>query len=324
MKKLICCVILNQLVIHFLTAMFICLSPFPLAAQKKIQPLYEAKIKQLANGDTTGRWPPAAPIPSPGALLPFNRVVAYYGNFLSSKMGILGEYDPQLVLKKLKEQAKEWELADPSTPVIPAIHYIAVTAQSTPCDGKYRLRMAAAEIKKAIAMADSIHGIVFLDIQVGRSTLQAELPLLEKYLQLSNVHLAIDPEFSMKDSSRPGTVIGSYVAEDVNYASSFLSELVQRKKIPPKILVVHRFTAAMLKGYKNIHLRSDVQVVINMDGFGPPALKKSSYHYFIFREPVQFAGFKIFYKNDTRAGAKLMKPVEILQLKPQPIYIQYQ
>lgn len=285
---------------------------------------YEAKMRQLANGDSTLRWPPACPLPATGALLPFKRIVAFYGNFFCTKMGILGEFGQAVVLQKLQQQVKEWKHADPATPVIPAIHYIAVTAQATPCDGKYRLRMPGSEIEKAIAMADSVKGIVFLDVQVGMSTLQAELPLLEKYLQLSNVHLAIDPEFSMKNNAIPGSVIGSYTAEDLNYAIRFLGNLVQLKKIPPKILIVHRFTAPMFTGYKNIQLQKEVQVVINMDGFGSPALKKSSYHYFIFREPVQFAGFKVFYKNDVKTGGRIMSPAEILQLRPQPIYIQYQ
>ena len=41
-------------------------------------------------------------------------------------------------------------------------------------------------------------------------------------------------------------------------------------------------------------------------------------------EPVQFTGFKLFYKNDTKRGSRLMTPEEILQLTPKPVYIQYQ
>ena len=67
-----------------------------------------------------------------------------------------------------------------------------------------------------------------------------------------------------------------------------------------------------------------MQIVINMDGFGSPYLKKQTYYYAIYKEPVQFAGFKLFYKPDVNTGKRLMTPGEILQLKPQPIYIQYQ
>jgi hypothetical protein len=57
-----------------------------------------------------------------------------------------------------------------------------------------------------------------------------------------------------------------------------------------------------------------------MDGFGAPALKRSIYDYIVTRRPVQFAGLKLFYKNDR----PLMTPAEIIALRPIPVYIQYQ
>src|SRR5579875_2548373 len=48
---------------------------------------YDSLMRYLANGDTTGKWPVKnAPYPLAGALLPFNRIVAYYGNLYSKKM----------------------------------------------------------------------------------------------------------------------------------------------------------------------------------------------------------------------------------------------
>lgn len=239
-------------------------------------------------------------------------------------MGILGEFPTKKLLEKLKLQVEEWEKADTSMPVIPAIHYIAVTAQSNAGDGYYRVRMPEKEIRKAIALGDSIKGLVFLDIQPGLSILQQEIPRLEKYLLLPNVHLGVDAEYSMKTGQAPGSAIGSFDAGDINYAAEWLQTLVKKNKLPPKILVVHRFTSAMLTNYAQITTRPEVQIVINMDGFGSMALKKSSYHHFIFKQPVQFTGFKVFYKNDTADGTPVMKPKEILQLTPIPVYIQYQ
>lgn len=286
--------------------------------------IYRKKIIQLANADKSGRWPPVTAIPKHGAIIPYKRVVAFYGNFYCPQMGILGEYTASVMLQKLKLQAKEWEKADPGTPVVPALHYIAVTAQNNACDGYYRLRMPDSEIIKAVKLADSVNGIVFLDVQVGLSNLQAELPRLEKFLKLKNVHLGIDPEFSMKSKLKPGSSIGTLDAADVNYVMNFLARIVAENTIPPKILVVHRFTSEMLTNYKSIVTRPEVQVVINMDGFGSPVLKKSTYHYFIYKQPVQFAGFKVFYKNDVKTGGRIMSPSEILALQPQPVYIQYQ
>ncbi|MNR58824.1 hypothetical protein D3C85_1799190 [compost metagenome] len=64
---------------------------------------------------------------------------------------------------------------------------------------------------------------------------------------------------------------------------------------------------------------------MHMDGWGEPELKKGTYRHFIQSEPVQFTGFKLFYKNDLKkAPNRLMTPEELLKLTPKPIYIQYQ
>jgi hypothetical protein len=104
--------------------------------------LYRKLIVHLANGDSSGRWPVKTVYPNPGAILPFKRIVAYYGNLYSKRMGVLGEYPPDEMLRMLKGEVKKWQAADTTIPVIPALHYIAVTAQgSAGRDGKYRARM---------------------------------------------------------------------------------------------------------------------------------------------------------------------------------------
>lgn len=289
---------------------------------------YVNKLKALANGDTTGKWPTAIhQLPSDGrAILPFNRIIAYYGNLYSKKMGILGEVPPKELWVKLNKELAAWRKADPNTPVIPAIHYIASVSQGSPQkDGKYRLRMPSHQIDSALAVAKMGNAIVFLDIQVALSNVQAEVPVLEKYLKMPHVHLGIDPEFSMKDGSLPGKRIGTMNEEDINFCSDYLAKLVKANNLPPKVLVVHRFTQGMVRNYKNIKLHPEVQIVMNMDGWGEPVLKRSTYKLYIYKEPVQFTGFKLFYKNDLKKDPHVMlTPEDLLKLKPQPIYIQYQ
>ncbi|MCL6524355.1 MAG: hypothetical protein K6T34_06800 [Thermoflavifilum sp.] len=270
-------------------------------------------------------WPVKFPPTLPGSIFPEHRVVAFYGNLYSKKMGILGELPPDQMVAKLLQMAHMWQQADTTKKVIPALHLIAVTAQGYPGkDGKHRLRMPNWMIDSVMHMASRINGLVFLDVQVGLSTLQDEVPRLEPYLKLPNVHLAIDPEFSMKTGAAPGTRIGTFDAADVNYCADFLTRLVQQYHLPPKILVVHRFTQRMLTNYKDIKLRPEVQIVMDMDGWGPKSLKIDSYKNFIAREPVEYTGFKLFFKNDTRNGQPLMTPQEVLSLFPPPVYIQYQ
>jgi hypothetical protein len=288
--------------------------------------LYDATMRSMVNGDSTGKWPVKGDYPLPGAILPMKRVLAYYGNLYSTKMGILGELPEQQMLEKLQGEVKRWQAADTTVEVVPALHYIAVTAQGSPgAGGKYRLRMPFKEIDKVLAMAAKINALVFIDIQVGLGTVQDEVPQLEKYFKMPHVHFGIDPEFSMKTGAKPGSVIGSFDAADINYVTNYLAKIVKENNLPPKMLVVHRFTQAMVTNYKQIKLQPEVQIVMDMDGWGAKARKITTYKTFIHREPVQFTGFKLFYKNDFREpGSRIMTPEEVLSLKPKPIYIQYQ
>lgn len=294
--------------------------------------LYNRILRHLANGDSSGKWPVKTVYPNPGAILPFKRIIAYYGNLYSKRMGVLGEYPPNEMLSMLKAELKKWQAADTSIPVVPALHYIAVTAQgSAGKDGKYRARMPFKQIDSVLHMAARINALVFLDVQVGFSDVQTEIPLLEKYLSMPNVHLGIDAEFAMHPGMRVGKNVGSFDAADVNWCSDYLTKLCKAHNLPPKVFIVHRWTQKMITNYKSIRPRPDVQIVMDMDGWGPQQLKMDTYKNYEWAQPVQFTGFKLFYKNDVKTLAKvkfaattMMTPKQVLALKPSPIYIQYQ
>src|SRR6185312_15990169 len=173
-------------------------------------------------------------------------------------------YPQAEVLTRLQAVEEEWAKADPSTPVMPALDYIAVSAQASPGkDGKYSLR--------------------------------DELPRLEPFMKLPNVELALDPEFALVAGRRPGAWRGTMNAGEINYAIEWLAGVVKANHLAPKILVVHRFTQAMVTGYKEIRPLPKVQIVMDMDGFGLPSNKTEANHDYLNREPVQFTGFKLFY-----------------------------
>ncbi|MBE7176369.1 MAG: hypothetical protein INR69_08210 [Mucilaginibacter polytrichastri] len=287
---------------------------------------YDSLLGYLANGDSL-HWPVKnQPYPLPGAILPFKRIVAFYGNTLSKKMGILGELPKPEMAAKLDSEATKWALADPKLPVQKAMHLIVIVAQANPgADSLYKLRHPDRVIDSLILLARKHNSIVFLDLQVGLSTLEKELPSFETYLKMPDVHLGIDAEFSMKTGDRPGTRVGTFDAADINYASGYLAKLVQDENVPPKVLIVHRYTQKMITNSKSITLRPEVQVVMDMDGWGGIDVKRGTYKRWIYPEPVQFTGFKLFYKNDKRKpGTRMMTREEVLQLKPAPSYIQYQ
>ena len=291
-----------------------------------------ALVSAVRAGLQNTDWPVRTAPQLPGAILPAKRIVAYYGNPLSKRMGILGELPPDQMLARFDKEIAAWNKADPSHPVQPALHLIAVVAQGSPGrDGKYRLRMTDSLIDLVSQWAARKNALLFLDIQVGHSTVQEEVPRLIPFLKRPNVMLGLDPEFSMKprkaaagERSKPGDRIGTMDASDVNYAIGVLSDLVKQNNLPPKILVVHRFTRSMLTNSKQIKLDPRVQVVINMDGWGQPWLKYDSYRAYVEAEPVQYTGFKLFYHNDTKKGDPLLTPPEVLMLNPKPLYIQYQ
>jgi len=273
------------------------------------------------------KWP-AAPEPLPGSLLPSHRIIAFYGNPLSKRMGVLGEYPADVMLAKLDTAVSEWQRADSATPVQPALQLIAVVAQGAPGrDGMYRLRMDTSLIEKVYGWAQQNHALLFLDIQVGHSTMQQELPRLLPFLSRPDVHLAMDAEFSMhygKEGVVPGKKIGQFDARDINWVSNQLRQLVIEKHLPPKVLVVHRFRTEMISHAAQITIDPHVQIVMDMDGWGPPWMKFESYRDYIDLEPVEYTGFKIFFHNDVKRGDALLTAAEVLQLRPRPLYIQYQ
>jgi hypothetical protein len=270
----------------------------------------------------SARWPVPGPPELPGALLPSHRIVAFYGNPLSKRMGILGEIETDAMLERLDSTAWEWARLDPDKKVFPALHLIATVAQGYPGPArKYRLQMPDTLIEKVASWAEQRGWLLFLDVQLGTSTIDKELNHLVPYLSRPYVHLALDPEFAMKDGKVPGTDwMGRMDATEVNYAIDVLTKVVDDYKLPPKVLVVHRFTRNMLTNARLIKLDPRVQVVINMDGWGPPSSKKAAYKWFVVQIPVQFTGWKLFYKNDK----PIMTPREVLEVYPKPVYIQYQ
>ncbi len=288
-----------------------------------------AKSSSNADADhvIVHRTPPAPAFtvtPLPNSILPGKRVVVYYGNPLSKRMGVLGEYPEPVMLAKLQQEVRAFAAADPSKPVQPGLHLIVSVAQGSPGrNNTYRLRMRDSLIDYWCKLAESKGYIIFLDVQVGSSTVQSELQPLIPYLKRPYVHLALDPEFSMHHASEgvvPGRKIGVMDAEEINYAIRTLADLVKQNHLNPKILVVHRFTQKMLTNYREIHPVPEVQVVINMDGFGPPWLKRDSYEAYERMQPVQFTGFKLFYKNDH----PMLTPEQIVHLDPAPVFITFQ
>ncbi|HEX8432533.1 MAG TPA: hypothetical protein VF625_14680, partial [Longimicrobium sp.] len=230
------------------------------------------------------KWYPRMPAFRDGAILPCNRVVVYYGNPASKKMGALGEYPRDEMLSRLTRQVNQWKEADPNTPVVPGLHLIAVVAQGDPGpSGKYRTQIRDAVVDSIHKMAQSINGVLFVDVQVGTDDIRNIMPRFDTILQKPDIHFAVDPEFYMRDGVQPGRKIGTMYAADINWVMDRLTKIVQDNNLPPKMLIIHRFTRGMVPDVENVRLRPEVQLVMHMDGWGAPWLKYDSYRDYVVR-----------------------------------------
>ena len=249
------------------------------------------------------------------------RIVAYYGNPLSTGMGILGRLPQAAMLADLAARAAKWQKADPARMHTCALELVAITVQASPGpSGLYRARMAAGLIDKVLGWARGAGCIMILDMQVGWSSVAAELPYLEPWLAQPDVHLGLDPEWDMPPGVKPGTRIGAMDATDVNFAVEHLTKLVDDGKLPPKLLVVHRFRNFMVTNPAAIKTPPEIRLLVNMDGFGSPARKLDSYGVALRDMPTSLTGFKLF----TLIDKPMLEPPDVLKLNPVPVFINYQ
>src|SRR5215213_8739890 len=141
---------------------------------------------------------PVASAPADAPLLPDYRIVTFYGHPHDPGMGIVGEHEIEQLVEILREEAANYAAADPSRPVIPGLEIIATVAQPVPgSDGTYILDTDTETLTEYIDFAAEHGMVVILDLQVGRSTVAAEIEKVRDLLALPNVHLAIDPEFAV-------------------------------------------------------------------------------------------------------------------------------
>ncbi|RKQ92296.1 hypothetical protein C8N24_2139 [Solirubrobacter pauli] len=262
---------------------------------------------------------PLVELPRGGrTIIPDYRVVAFYGAPQDDELGILGIGSPASAAKKLEKQAKGY--ARKTRPVMPAMELIAVTAAAHPGEGgRYNLRQSDTIIRRYLKAARKAKAILILDIQPGRSDFFTETKRLRKWLKEPDVSLALDPEWRMGPNEVPGQVIGSVTAREINATTSWLNDLTQRYKLPQKLVLIHQFTDDMVPE-QDIKERSELSIILNVDGFGTQSLKIAKYKDFTKQATKLRHGFKLFYKEDTNT----MTPAQVMRLQPRPDVVVYE
>jgi hypothetical protein len=271
-----------------------------------------------------------APGPSPDArlrllaarsLLATHQIVSFYGNPLSPEMGILGKHEPAVLAELLRALRDRIDERNGDSGVIGAFHIVAAVAQREPGpDGHYVQRLDRASIEAYVQLARERGFLVFLDLQIGRSDVATEIGHVLPFLRQPGVHLAVDPEFAVGPNATPGETIGSLTSADIWAAQWVLSRLAETGPGERKILVVHQFRADMVADPERIGHAPGVDLVIDMDGFGPAEVKRAQYQAFAAAEYAPFPGIKLFLEHDP----DLMSDDDILNLAPRPALVVYQ
>jgi len=247
----------------------------------------------------------------------YNMIVALYGRPHVKTMGTLGQQSLEKTIIMAKEKAKVYEKAwGTGKHVTPGFDLIYEMATASPGkNGKYVIRLSEKVLKEYIEAAQKNGIVVFVDVQLGKRTPAQSVKPLLKYLKYSNVHIAVDPEFSVDNLSvRPGKKIGSITGQQINEVQHMMRDYIKANGIKDdKILLIHMFTQHMVTNKKAIKYTDRVHLAMHLDGHGSPALKIKTYNglYTDARAGLIAGGFKVFYKQDKPR----MTPKQVLGLE---------
>lgn len=266
---------------------------------------------------------PSQPVPQP-VTLPGGRlhvfddntfVVAYYGTAGSGVLGVLGQQPPDRIDPRLTRAAHAF--ARPGQPVQKVYELIVTVADRS--GPHFNHDIATAAVRDYIAAAHRNGALLVLDIQPGHADFLGVVKRWEWALKDPWVGLALDPEWRMARGQRPGTVLGSVGADEINSVSAWLSQVVAENHLPEKLFMLHEFRTSMIRGIGQVLPRPGLAMVQHVDGFGTPGEKLDTFH--AVGRPRQFhLGFKLFYRADTG----LMTPAQVLRLKPRVRFVSYQ
>lgn len=247
--------------------------------------------------------------------------VALYGHPGAPVLGSLGEQDVESAVSRAQRVARDY--AGSGRPVVATFEIIAtVASESAGADGDYSNEFPESTFQPWIDAAADAGMHVVLDLQPGRDTFPSQLAEIEPLLAHPHVSLALDPEWRVGPTGRPGGGrIGTVDGVEVNQTIDALDALIRRNGLPPKMLVVHQFTDSMVTSRSIIRGTDHVRVVFQMDGFGSLLLKQGSWDRMVAGlPPGALTGWKNFYDEDRPTPT----PDETLAQLPAPTYVSFQ
>ena len=252
------------------------------------------------------------------------RYVGLYGVPHSPALGALGEQPVDRSARRARRIARAYqEVVDDDVDIIPCFEIIATVASaSRGKDGNFSNELPVEDLRKAIDAAGEAGIYVLLDLQPGRTDFVTQARRYRSLLREPHVGLALDPEWRLGRGERHLEQIGSVDVDEVNEVSAWLADLVARRRLPQKMLLLHQFRLSMLDGRERLDTsRDELAYVIQMDGQGPQSTKLETWRSITADPPdgVQY-GWKNFYDEDTPTRS----PSDTMALDPPPVFVSYQ
>ncbi len=267
----------------------------------------------------------AEPLPDPtvptGTYDPEALYVALYGHPGSTILGALGEQDAEAGARRAIEVAAAYEGF--GRRVVPTFEIIAsVAAAQAGSDGDYSNEFSFDRFEPHLraAAANGLH--VVFDLQSGRSRFPDQASEYEELWLQPHASIALDPEWRVGPDQQPGGGrIGTVDAAEVNETIDYIDALIVANGLPSKMCIVHQFAESMITNKQQIRGTANVQVLIQMDGFGTLDLKRGTWGRVVSTLPDgSFTGWKNFYDEDRPTPTA----AETMANEPQPRYVSYQ
>jgi hypothetical protein len=249
-----------------------------------------------------------------------NAIVTFYGSPLAPSMGILGQHSPEEAADLLAVRAGRFRFATGGGSVLPALHLVYAVAQPQTDNGLYLQYLDDRTVQQFQDLARRRGFALILDLQIGHGDPLTEVQKIEPYLTRPDVFVALDPEFALAGGERPGEAIGSIDARDINAVQQYLADLSAAHHLPKKVLVIHQFQDGMITHADEIERRGDVDLVIDMDGYGPADIKQVKYVRYGAAPYARYGGIKIFLQHDPDP----LTERQLLALRPRPSLFVYQ
>ncbi len=257
-------------------------------------------------------------------VFPDRRIIAYYGNPLTGRLGILGETSAERAIERVTERAALYN-TDGLPPALPGFEIIVTVASNEAGDdGNYSREMDIENVRPWIDAAMANDVAVILDLQPGRTDFVTQAKIYEEFLRLPNVGLALDPEWRLEPDQVHLRQIGNVKAQEINAVVDYLTTLVHEETLPQKVLILHQFNTQMLPDRELVNTPPELAVVIHVDGQGPLGAKYGTWDAMLEAPIGPEQNLYWAWKNFIDEDFPTASPGQVNRVEPLPVIVTYQ